>query len=94
MVNIRLVNVVCRLRSIGFLHIFSSNLLVEILAFGSQFFVAWLLTPEELGYIKVFQSFIAVYVTFSLLGFDTSLLVLGASDFKHSIYNRLLLNIL
>lgn len=83
MVNIRLVNIVCRLKSIGFLHIFSSNLLVEILAFGSQFFVAWLLTPEELGYIKVFQSFIAVYVAFSLLGFDTSLLVLGASDFKH-----------
>ncbi|UII81569.1 oligosaccharide flippase family protein [Flagellimonas sp. CMM7] len=44
----------------GFFHLFFSNFLAQFMVFGSHMLVASLLLPEELGKIKVLQTFVDV----------------------------------
>ena len=60
----------------GFFHLFSANSLIHLIEFGSQFIVAWILLAEDVGRIKSFQSFTAVAVVVSGLGFNSSVLKL------------------
>lgn len=58
----------------GLIHLFSANFLTQLLGFGSLLFVSKLLTPLELGAIKIIQSYIAVCVTFATLGHTTAII--------------------
>ena len=58
----------------GLLHMFSANYLTQILAFGSLIFVSKVLTPEELGAVKIIQGYIAVCTIFALLGRHTAII--------------------
>lgn len=60
----------------GFFHLLTSNYIINIVMFGSQMIVAWILTPEDLGRIKIMQSYIGIATIFSGLGFNTSTLKL------------------
>jgi O-antigen/teichoic acid export membrane protein len=60
----------------GFFHLLSANYLIQILMFGSQMFVAWILTPEDIGRIKIMQSYLGVAIIFAGFGFNTSTLKL------------------
>lgn len=60
----------------GFLHLFSANLLINIIEFGAQLFVAYLLMEEDIGRIKSFQAFAAIGLILSNFGFNTSTLKL------------------
>lgn len=60
----------------GFFHLLSASIFVKIVAFGSQFFVAWWLTVEQIGEIKIIQSFFSLATVFVLFGFNTSVLKL------------------
>jgi len=66
----------------GFFDVFISNLLIGIVGFGGQFLVAWLLTPEDLGRIKIFQSYIEIAALFAVFGFDTSIIKI-CSELKY-----------
>jgi len=60
----------------GFFHLFLANALIQLFGFGSQFLVAWFLDVEELGQIKIIQTYFSVAVMFSTFGFNTSVLKL------------------
>lgn len=53
----------------GFFHLFSSKLGLRVLGFGSQIFVVALLSPVQLGQIRVMQSINQVATVFALFGF-------------------------
>lgn len=55
-----------------------ANVLFALVAFGSQLLVAKFLTEEELGYIKIFQSYAQILSIVAGMGFSTSVLVLCA----------------
>ena len=63
----------------GFFHLLTSNYIINIVMFGSQMIVAWILTPEDLGRIKIMQSYIGIATIFSGLGFNTSTLKFNGS---------------
>lgn len=64
----------------GFFHLLFSNIFVNFFAFGSQLLVAWILTPVELGQIKILQAFVSVAVIFASFGFDSSTLKLCSEN--------------
>ena len=64
----------------GFFHLFSANVLIQIVGFGSQFIVAWLLTPEQLGQIKIMQTYLSIALLFTTFGFTTSVLKLCSEN--------------
>lgn len=64
----------------GFFHLFSANFFINFVGFGSQFMVAWLLTPIQLGEIKIMQTYIAIAALFTTFGFNTSTLKLCSEN--------------
>ncbi|WP_299764742.1 oligosaccharide flippase family protein [uncultured Dokdonia sp.] len=69
----------------GFFHVLIANFLFALVAFGSQLLVAKFLTEEELGFIKIFQSYIQILGILAGFGFSTSTLILCANpknDFR------------
>lgn len=75
----------------GFFHVFVANITFAIVAFGSQLFVAKFLTEEELGYIKIFQTFIQIAGVIAGFGLSTSVLILCGNikyeNFKNEIFH-------
>lgn len=79
---------------VGFFHLISSNYAIKIFGFASQIFVAWILTPTDLGRIRVWQSFLSIALITASFGFESSTLKLCSEDRtneeKYSIYNKAL----
>lgn len=75
-----LTKILKNVQSKGFFHLFSASLFVKLIAFGSQFFVAWWLTVEEIGDIKILQSYFSLATVFALFGFNSSLLKLCSEN--------------
>ncbi len=64
----------------GFFHLLSANFLIQILAFGSQLFVAGILSPDDIGRIKIIQTFISIFSIISGLGLSASTLKLCSEN--------------
>ena len=62
----------------GFFHFLSARFLIRIFGFGSQLFVAWWLTPEDLGDIKILQVYMSILIVLAGFGFNISTLKLCA----------------
>lgn len=62
----------------GFFHLFTTNGLIIIVGFASQFFVAGILEPADIGRIKIMQTYISLATIICGLGFNTSLLKLAS----------------
>lgn len=60
----------------GFFHLFTANLVITILGFGSQLLVVKFLSPADVGNIKTIQSFITVASILAGFGFNTAVLKL------------------
>lgn len=58
----------------GFFHLFTANIFIQIFAFASQLFVAGILSPEDVGRIKIIQSYLAVFSILAGMGFNASTL--------------------
>ena len=58
----------------GFFHFTFSNYLFQIVGFASQLFVIAYISTEDLGQIKVMQTYISYLTLFSLFGLNTSIL--------------------
>lgn len=76
----------------GFFHLLSANFLIQLITFSSGLFVAWILTPEQIGQIKVLQTYSGVAIILAGLGFNTSTLKLCSEKRspgeKSYLYNR------
>jgi O-antigen/teichoic acid export membrane protein len=79
------------IRKKGFFHLFSANILIQIVAFASQLFVAKLLAPDDIGRIKIIQTFLSVFSIIAGMGFNASVLKLCSenrtSEEKKSLFN-------
>ena len=64
----------------GFFHLLSANILIQFVAFGSQLFVANILTPDDLGRIKIIQTYLSIFSIIAGMGFNTSVLKLCSEN--------------
>lgn len=60
----------------GFFHLLSANVFIQIAGFASQFLVAWILPPSDIGRIKILQTYSNLAGIVAGLGFNTSVLKL------------------
>ena len=58
----------------GFFYLFLANILVGVIGFCSQFFVAIFLDPVDIGRVKIFQTYIQIFSLIGGLGLSTSVL--------------------
>ncbi len=64
----------------GFFHLLSANMLIQIVAFSSQLFVAGILAPEDMGRIKIIQTFLTIFSIIASMGFSASTLKLCSEN--------------
>ncbi|PET70546.1 glycosyltransferase [Priestia megaterium] len=64
----------------GFFHLLSANLLIQITGFGGQIFLTRILDVEDIGAIKVMQSYLNVFVIIASLGLNTAVLKLCSEN--------------
>lgn len=64
----------------GFFHLLSANLLIQIVAFASQLFVAGILAPDDIGRIKIIQTYLSIFIIIGGLGFNSSTLKLCSEN--------------
>ena len=68
------------LSSRGFFHLLSANVLIQAVAFASQLFVASILSPDDVGRIKVIMTFLTVFSVIGGMGFNGSTLKLCSEN--------------
>ena len=64
----------------GFFYLLSSNILIQVVAFASQLFVAGILMPNDLGRIKIIQTYLSIFSIVAGMGFNTSVLKLCSEN--------------
>lgn len=64
----------------GFFHLYSANLVMNLLAFGSQLLVAKFLSANELGDLKTLQSFFGLAVIVAGFGLNTAIIKLCSEE--------------
>jgi len=74
----------------GFFHLLSANILIQIVAFASQLFVAGILLPDDIGRIKIIQTYLSVFSIIAGMGFNTSVLKLCSENSTPETKKRLL----
>ncbi|AXX86643.1 putative flippase [Malaciobacter marinus] len=58
----------------GFFHLLGSNFLVQFFGFGLVLFLGKILSAEEIGNIKIIQSYSLFFITFATFGVNVALL--------------------
>jgi O-antigen/teichoic acid export membrane protein len=76
----RLLSLLGIARRIGFFHLLSANLLIQIVGFGGQIFLTRILSVEDIGVIKILQSYLNIFLIIASLGINTSILKLCSED--------------
>lgn len=64
----------------GFYHLLSANALTQIVAFASQLLIAGIISPDDLGRIKIIQTYAALFTIVAGFGFNASTLKLCAEN--------------
>ncbi|MEY8241744.1 MAG: oligosaccharide flippase family protein [Cycloclasticus sp.] len=64
----------------GLFHLLTSNLLVQFFGFGLILFLTNLLTPSEIGLLKLIQSYAAFFIVLGSMGYSSSILKLCSED--------------
>lgn len=81
--KIKLIHIQTRLQKIrqkGFFHLLSANILIQIVAFTSQLIVAGILMPEDIGRIKIIQTYLSIFSIIAGMGFNVSTLKLCSEN--------------
>lgn len=66
----------------GFMHLLSANLLIQITGFGGQIFLTRILSVEDIGTIKVYQSILNILMIIASLGLNTAVLKLCSENLE------------
>ena len=69
-----------KIRQKGFFHLLSANILIQIVAFTSQLIVAGILMPEDIGRIKIIQTYLSIFSIIAGMGFNVSTLKLCSEN--------------
>jgi O-antigen/teichoic acid export membrane protein len=73
-------NILKNIQQIGFFHLLSANILIQIVSFASQLFVAGLLSPDDIGRIKIVQTYLSIFSIVASFGFNSSTLKLCSEN--------------
>ncbi len=73
----------------GFFHLLTANYLTQLVSFVSVLIVAKILSPTELGEVKILQSYTTIFIIVAGFGFNT--VVLKFCSEKRSQNNRLVI---
>jgi len=68
------------IRQKGFFHLLSANLLIQVVTFSSQLFVAGILSPDDIGRIKIIQTYLSIFTIVAGMGFNSSTLKLCSEN--------------
>lgn len=75
----------------GFFHLLSANVLIQLFSFASQLLVAGILSPDDVGRIKIIQSYLSIFSVIAGMGFNASTLKI-CSENRSESENRDFLN--
>lgn len=64
----------------GLFHLLGANSLILAFGFLSQLFVAWILTPVDIGVIKLLQTYSSIFITIGGFGYNISVLKLCSEN--------------
>ncbi len=64
----------------GFFHLFGANFLSQIIGFAAQVFLAGILSPIDIGRIKILQTYVGTAVLVGKAGLDSSVLKLNSEE--------------
>lgn len=74
----------------GFFHLLSANVMIQLFGFASQLFVAGILSPEDVGRIKIIQTYLALFSIIAGMGFNASTLKICSEGRSESDNQRYL----
>jgi O-antigen/teichoic acid export membrane protein len=77
---------------VGFVHLLSANIILQIAAFGGQLFLTRILPVEDIGRIKVLQSFFGIIIIIASLGLNTAVLKLCSERISETEKKKLFIN--
>lgn len=83
------INLFKNIREKGFFHLLSANMLIQFVAFASQLFVAGILASDDIGRIKIVQTYLSVFLILAGMGFNASTLKLCSENRTFAEQNRL-----
>lgn len=72
--------IVRNIRQKGFFHLLSANILIQVVSFASQLFVAGILSPDDIGRIKIIQTYLSIFSIVAGMGFNSSTLKLCSEN--------------
>jgi len=78
--RIEVENIVKNISQKGFFHLLTANLLIQVVAFASQLFVAGILSPDDIGRIKIIQTYLSIFTIVASMGFNSSTLKLCSEN--------------
>ncbi|MFA5045978.1 MAG: oligosaccharide flippase family protein [Paludibacter sp.] len=67
-------------RQKGFFNLLSANMLIQVVAFAAQLFVAGILFPDDIGRIKIIQTYLSIFSIVAGMGFSASTLKLCSEN--------------
>jgi len=73
-------DIINNIRQKGFFHLLSANLLIQVVSFASQLFVAGILSPDDIGRIKIIQTYLSIFSIVAGIGFNSSTLKLCSEN--------------
>mgnify|MGYP002624226141 FL=1 len=77
---LQIIDVLRKALNKGFFHLLSASYIVQFFGFLSLIIVSKLLTPQELGAVKVIQSYVDIMIVLSSLGLSSAVLKFCAED--------------
>lgn len=81
--QIKMIKMIRKAIRTGFFHLLSANILIQIAGFGGQIFLTRILSVEEIGVIKILQSYLNIFLIIASLGINTSILKLCSEDINY-----------
>lgn len=73
-------NTIKYLKQNGFFQLFSANILIQLFSFASQLIIAGILSPEDIGRVKVIQTFLLIFSIIGSAGLNNSTLKLCSEN--------------
>ncbi|MDR3651909.1 MAG: oligosaccharide flippase family protein [Paludibacter sp.] len=89
LIRSEITNIFKNIHQKGFFHLLSANLLIQVVSFASQLFVAGILSPDDIGRIKIIQTYLSIFSIVAGMGFNASTLKLCSENRTNEEKNSL-----
>ncbi|MFP7733897.1 oligosaccharide flippase family protein [Priestia aryabhattai] len=70
---------------VGFLHLLSANIIVQIAGFGGQLFLTRIISVEDIAIVRVLQSYYSILIIAATFGINMSIMKICSEDIEQNI---------